>query len=304
MTTSSPSGGTPTDLMLTPNWNDQNVGTWNVGPALGLGAQHVVRRDLGLLDRVAPVLERQELEPEQRVRRAGDVARGEDVVGDDAVHVEHAAPGIAGDAARARPEARVAQPFGVALGAERDHGHVDLQRGAVVEEGAAHVSCGVAFQRGHADPAPQVDSLLTLHVGGDGADRGAQRSRQRRRRAFGDRHRQAEAPADRGDLGAGEPRSDQQDAAGSGGQRVAQPHGVVSSPERDHAIQRGFRRVGPRARPGSGGDQQPVVAEFPAVGHEHPLARQVQPGRGRTQPPLGIETGVLRQRGRPGVRPS
>src|SRR4029453_11226678 len=146
MTTCSPRGGTPTDLMLTPNWNDQKVGTWRYGPSLGFGVQHVVCRALGLFDRVAPMLEGQELEPEQGMRRTGDVARGEDVVGDDAVHVEDAASCIAGDAPRARAEARVAQPLGVALGTERDHGHVDLECGAVIQVGPAHVSGIVALQ--------------------------------------------------------------------------------------------------------------------------------------------------------------
>ena len=108
-----------------------------VRASLGFGVQHVVCRDLGLLDRVAPMLEGQELEPEQGMRRTGDVARGEDVVGDDAVHVEDAASSIAGDATGARAETRVAQPLGVALGAERDHGQVDLECGAVIQVGTA-----------------------------------------------------------------------------------------------------------------------------------------------------------------------
>lgn len=117
-----------------------------VRASLGFGVQHVVCRDLGLLNRVAPMLEGQELEPEHWMRRTGYVARGEDVVGDDAVHVEDATSGIAGDAPRARAETRVAQPLGVALGAERDHGHVDLECGPVIQVGAAHVSGIVALQ--------------------------------------------------------------------------------------------------------------------------------------------------------------
>ena len=84
MTTSSPMDGTPTDLMLTPNWEDQKAGTSRCGRRSRLGAEHVVRRDLGLRDRVAPVLQGQELVAEQRVRGPGDVAGDEDVVGDDA----------------------------------------------------------------------------------------------------------------------------------------------------------------------------------------------------------------------------
>ena len=53
------------------------------------------------------MLEGQELEPEQGMRRTGDIARGEDVVGDDAIHVKDAASapvpkrGAAGITARA-----------------------------------------------------------------------------------------------------------------------------------------------------------------------------------------------------------
>ena len=59
-----------------------------VRPAVRLVADHVVGGDLGLRDRVAPVLEGEELVAVHRVREAGHVAGDEDVVGDQAVDVE------------------------------------------------------------------------------------------------------------------------------------------------------------------------------------------------------------------------
>ena len=65
-------------------------------PPVTRGTDHVVAGDLGLGDRVAPVLERQELIVVQRVREARHVPGDEDTVCGHAVDVHRPAAGVTG----------------------------------------------------------------------------------------------------------------------------------------------------------------------------------------------------------------
>ena len=106
--------------------------------------------------------------------------------------------------------ARALQPFDVADRPERRHHHVDVERGAVGEPGAPHVSVRVAFERLDRDAGAQIDAVVALHLGGDLADHAAERADERRVGALGDGHFEAEIAADRGHLRADEARADDQ----------------------------------------------------------------------------------------------
>ncbi|WFR71545.1 hypothetical protein P9209_22095 [Prescottella defluvii] len=98
-------------------------------PPIGLAVDHVVGHDLGLRDGAAPVLEREELVPEQWVRRPGDVTGDEDVVGDEAVLVECPTACVARDAPPLARECGPREPLHVpdsAHGYHRDVGIDDV----------------------------------------------------------------------------------------------------------------------------------------------------------------------------------
>ena len=142
-------------------------------------------------DGVVPVLQREELVLVQHVGRARDVAGDEDVVGDHAVDVEGAAAGVAADAPQAGRQPGALQPLDVADRAERGHHHVGLERGAVGERGAAHVSVRVALRAtSPTTPVAQVHAVLALHLRGD-----PRRSPRRARRPAAPRPRSATVTA-------------------------------------------------------------------------------------------------------------
>jgi hypothetical protein len=84
-----------------------------VRPPVIWPADHVVASDLALGDRVAPVLQCQDLVVIQRVREPRGVA------------------GVAGHPPRADGQAGAAQPFGVADRAECHHGHLGVDHAAI-----------------------------------------------------------------------------------------------------------------------------------------------------------------------------
>src|SRR5215469_2460911 len=72
-----------------------------VRPSIGLGADHVVRCDLGLCDCVTPVGKCQELVVVQRVRETRHISGYEDVVADHGVNGEGPRARVTGDSPRA-----------------------------------------------------------------------------------------------------------------------------------------------------------------------------------------------------------
>ena len=104
---------------------------------LGGQADHVVRGDLRLCHRVAPVLERHELVVVEGVGEARHVAGDEDVVDGDGVDGEGAAAGVAGHPERPHSEPAARQPLGVADRPQAHHRHVGVDHVAVREVRAA-----------------------------------------------------------------------------------------------------------------------------------------------------------------------
>ena len=109
-----------------------------------------------------------------------------------------AATGIAGHPPETGGEFSALQPFDVADGAQRRHHHVDVERGAVGELGAPDVSVGVSFEGLDCDTGTQVDSGVTLHLGGDIADHPAKRADQRGTGSLCDCHVQSEVTTNGG----------------------------------------------------------------------------------------------------------
>ena len=154
-------------------------------------AQHVVGHDLGLGDGVLPVLQAEELVAVERVGEPRHVAGDEDVVGDEAVDVDGAAPRIGRDAERAGRQPRAVQPLHVPHGAEGDDDHVHVESSAVGQAGLAHPA--VALERRHLDPRAEIDAVVALEVGGDLPDHVAERTAQRRPSPLDERHVEARA---------------------------------------------------------------------------------------------------------------
>ncbi len=228
-----------------------------MGPPQRSRVDHVVGRHLCLSDGVAPVFEREHLVLEQGMREAGDVAGDEDIVGDDAVHVEGAAAGVAGDPARTGRKSRLGQPFGVANRAQRDEGDVRLDPGAVRKFSAGQ-SAVAAGQRGDRHPAAQVHAVGALEFGGKRPEGAAEGADQRGWTALGDGHVNASLPAGGGDLGAGEASTDHQHAPRTGIEPFGQAGRVFTGAQREYAVERCLCCVRPGSRPGAGRDQQPV----------------------------------------------
>ena len=141
--------GTPTDLMLTPNWIDQNEGTAGAGAGRPRRQIMLCAAISAWTTRVAPVLERQELVAVDRVREAGDVAGDEDVVGHDRV-ARRRRGSPASQATPSGPAARprAAQPLGVA-DCRRARRRRRRPRAWLPSEsvGAAHAAALVALER-------------------------------------------------------------------------------------------------------------------------------------------------------------
>jgi hypothetical protein len=257
-----------------------------VSATLRRRADHVVRRDRGLLDGVSPVLEREELMQVERVRKACDVAGDEHVVGDDEVVGEHAAAGVARDSVHPRREPRAEQPLGVADGPERDDRHVRLHAAPVVQVRAAKAPLRVALERGDGHAASQVDAALVLQLRGAPGDHAPQRAAQRGSAALEERHREAQLAACRGDLRAREAAADHQHALGPRGEPLVQPLGVVPAAQDEHTVELPLARLGPRSCARSGGDEHAIVREHAAVGEAHALVLRVELDGGDAEPPL------------------
>ena len=156
------------------------------------------------------MLDRHELILVEHVRGPRDVTGDEDVVGHHAVDVEGAAARVAGYPPEAGRQFGAFQPFDIADRAQRRHDDVDVERGAVGELCAPHVSVCVSFERLHRNPGTQVDPGVTLHLGGDVTDHTAERADQRCAGPLRDGHVQPEIAADRCHFGADEARTDDQ----------------------------------------------------------------------------------------------
>jgi hypothetical protein len=124
--------------MLSPNWLDR------------------------LCDRVAPVLQGQHLIVEQRMREARHIAGHKDVVGDDPVPGEGAAPCVAGNPLWARGQPGVRQPLDVADRPHSDDAHVRIDAAAVGQVRTGEPA--VPTQRSDRDPAAQVHAVGPLQA--------------------------------------------------------------------------------------------------------------------------------------------
>ncbi len=264
---------------------------------VGAVADHVVRRRLRLGDGVAPVLQREELVAEQRVRGACHVTRDEDVVGDDAPEVEGATAGITGDAPRSRTQPRAGQPFGVAHRPQRDDHDIRLDGALVGQMHRPHPAGRVALQPRHRDAGAQIHPVLGLQVGRDRTDHPAEGAHQRSTGTLRHGDGQAHLPAGRRDLGTGETRADDEHPARPRLQPLVQVGGVVPGPQQADAAQPGLVLLGPGPGADAGRDEQPVVLHLVPVGQPDPLGRQVQTRRRDTEPPLGVDLPAVRQLG-------
>ena len=179
------------------------------------------------------VLDGHELILVEHVWGPRDVAGDEDVVGHHAVDVERPAAGVAGHPPEPGGQFRAFEPFDVADRAQRRHHHVDVKRGSIRELGAPDVSVGVAFERLHRHPGPQVDAGVALHLGRDVADHPAERADQRRTGSLRDRHLQAQIAAHRGHFGADEAGADDQHPLGLRRERRLHLGGVIAGAQRD-----------------------------------------------------------------------
>ena len=248
------------------------------------------------------LLLRHELVLVEHMRGARHVAGDEDVVGHHAVDVERAAARVAGHTPEPARQLRAAvEPFHVEDRAQRGHHHVDVEHGAVGEASRADVTVTVTVEAVHRHAGAQVDPGLDLHLRGDVADHTAERADQRRLAALGDRHRKVEVATHRGDLQSDETRADDEHPAWSLLERGGQLRGVVTRAHGEQPLQGGLLRVEPRARPGSGGDQQPVVVQLLAVGQQNLAVGPVQAHRRHAEAPVRIDG---TQAGELGVTPS
>ena len=302
MTTWSANVGTPTDLMSTPNWLDQNTGSDRCGQ----------RRACPVTMLCAAISAWATAFPQCSSARnwysytgcgkraTSPAAKTSSVT--QAVDVEHPAARVAGHAPRPGGQAGAGEPLDVAHRAERGHHQLDLQRRPVGQVRLAHPALRVTVEGGDGDVAAQVDAVRALQVGRDGADHAGPG-----RRTSGAGPRSATVTVrpssrhDRGDLGAGEPGPDDQHASLAGRQPLAQPGRVLGRTQEEHAVQGGLGLVRPRAGAGSGGDEQPVERYVPAAGQADQAAVQVQAGRGTAPQPLGAQAvgrGQRRVRGR------
>ncbi len=257
-------------------------------PPVGGGAHHVVRGHPGLLDRVAPVFEREKLLTVEWVREARDVPRHEQVVGDDEVRVDRAAPRVAGDAHPTRREPGLIEPLGVAEGPEGDHGDLGLDGAAVRETSAAQPLLRVALERLDLDAAPQIDAVRALQVRDSQCDGPAERSDEGCGRSLHDRDRETALAAHGGDLGPVEPGADDQHPVRSSAEPLVEALGVVAGSQGEDAVELSLLRVapGPGARPGR--DEQTVELERPPIREADLVAGEVQLRRGNAQPPLDV----------------
>ena len=209
MTTWSAKVGTPTDLMLSAELGGPERRDRQVRAPRGPATDHVVGRDLGLGDGVAPVLQGEELVPEQRVREPGDVAGDEDVVGDDPVHVEGPAPRVAGDPAGPGGQPGLRQPLGVAdrRRAPRRATSASILA-AVGQVGAGEPAARVPSSAVTVTPQRRSTPWSRCMSAASCRQRPAERAHQGRGAAFGDRDVQSAFPAGGGDLRAGEAGAD------------------------------------------------------------------------------------------------
>ena len=144
------------------------------------------------------VLDRHELILVENMRGARDVAGNKDVVGHHTVDVEGTAAGIAGHPPESSRKFRILEPFDVADRTQRRHHHIDVEGGPVGELGAPDVAVGVPFEGIDCNTGTEVDSGVTLHLGGDIADHPAKRADQRGTGSLCDCHVQSEVTTNGG----------------------------------------------------------------------------------------------------------
>ena len=182
------------------------------------------------------------------------------------------------------------QPLDVADRAERDHGHVGIEHGAVGQVGAAQPAVAVTLQRGDRDAAAQVDAVLALQsaatppitppsapTSGAGPRSATVTGRSQLAAAEATSEPVNPAPMTSTRPGAGQP------AAGAGLPR-RRGYAATNTPSSAASAS-----LGQRPGPHPGGDQQPVELDRLAVGEADLPAGQVQPGGGDAQPPLRVE---------------
>jgi hypothetical protein len=129
-------------------------------PAPGL--EHVVCGHFRHGNGITPMLQRHELEVEQRVWEACDIAGDVDVVRGNAEPVEGSATGVAGDTVRPHREAWLREPLDIWDRAERYKHEAGLYLIMIAEVNTSHVAIGIAFEALHLGGAAKVYSIRPL----------------------------------------------------------------------------------------------------------------------------------------------
>lgn len=93
--------------------------------------------DAGLLDRIAPMFQRQKLVVIEGMWEARDIASDKDIIGDNPLAIEGTAPRITADPKRPCGEPGIAEPFRIADGPQGHHCHLGVDDAAIGEMGAA-----------------------------------------------------------------------------------------------------------------------------------------------------------------------
>ncbi len=241
-----------------------HVGDGDERDALLGGRQQGLRRGVGLLDGVRPVLDAC-IPLEGLVVPAGDVARGDDVL-----RAERPAGGVA-DHAVLEGETRAFQPASLGEDADRHDHEVGWEHGPVRELDSLH-AIGT-HQPLHRRRHHHLDTVLPMEPDGPLAHRRAEDALHRPGEELDDGYRQIEDTAGRCDLGADEAGADHD------GTRAAcrALRAVRGSPRRCAGRINACHRLGSRQRPAgrTGRDDKAVKVHSRTVVERHLATLQV-----------------------------
>ena len=124
--------------------------------------------------------------------------------------------------------------------------------------------------------------MLALQQGDTLGNHAPKGSHQRSGPTFGNGDRQTKLAADGGNLRPGEPTTDHEHPAWSGGQALLEELRIIASAQGEDALQLRLSLVEPGPRPRAGGDEEAVEIDAVPIGEIDPFGSEIQACRRNT----------------------